>query len=113
MEIFRQNWNAAIAAADNALALNKFYSSMTSADEIKYLKAFALEKAGRKADAISVYNSIPDSFTSYYGGLAKERLDVLQPNNFKKTASVSASDDARLSGDVSRRTSAFRQNPQS
>lgn len=90
MEIHRQNWNDAIAAADQALTLNKFYGSMTSADEIKYLKAFALEKAGRKADAISVYNSIPDSFTSYYGGLASERLDVIQPNNFKKTASVNA-----------------------
>lgn len=90
LEIFRQNWNAAVAAADETLALNKFYGSMTSDDEIKYLKAFALEKAGRKAEAISVYNSIPDSFTSYYGGLAKERLDVIQPNNLKKTALVNA-----------------------
>ena len=90
MEIHRQNWNAAIAAADETLALNKFYSSMTSADEIKYLKAFALEKAGRKMEAISVYNSIPDSFTSYYGGLAKERLLRFQPNNTAKTASVNA-----------------------
>ncbi len=90
MEIHRQNWNNAISAADQVLTMDKFYSSMTSADEVKYLKAFSLEKAGRKADAISVYNSIPDSFTSYYGGLAKERLDELQPDNFKKTASVSA-----------------------
>jgi soluble lytic murein transglycosylase-like protein/outer membrane protein assembly factor BamD (BamD/ComL family) len=90
MEIFRQNWNGAVAAADETLRLNRFVGSMTSDDEIKYLKAFALEKAGRKADAISVYNSIPDSFTSYYGGLAKERLDVIQPNNFKKTASVNS-----------------------
>ena len=90
MEIHRQNWNAAIAAADETLALNKFYSSMTSADEIKYLKAFALEKAGRKMEAISVYNSIPDSFTSYYGGLAKERLLEISPNNTAKTASVNA-----------------------
>ena len=90
LEIHRQNWNAAIAAADETLALNKFYSSMTSADEIKYLKAFALEKAGRKLEAIGVYNSIPDSFTSYYGGLAKERLFVISPNNTAKTASVNA-----------------------
>ena len=90
MEIFRQNWNGAIAAADETLRLNRFSGSMTSADEIKYLKAFALEKAGRKLDAISVYNSIPDSFTSYYGGLAKERLLEIAPNNTAKTASVSA-----------------------
>ncbi len=90
MEIYRQNWNGAVAAADETLRLNRFSGSMSSADEIKYLKAFALEKAGKKAEAISVYNSIPDSFTSYYGGLAKERLDIIQPNNFKKTASVNA-----------------------
>ncbi len=90
MEIHRQNWNGAIAASDETLRLNRFAGSMTSADEIKYLKAFALEKAGRKMEAISVYNSIPDSFTSYYGGLAKERLLVISPNNTAKTASVNA-----------------------
>jgi soluble lytic murein transglycosylase len=46
---------------------------MTSADEIKYLKAFALEKAGKRAAADEVYNSIPNTITSYYGGLAAQR----------------------------------------
>lgn len=88
MEIFRQNWTAAVAAADDLLRFNKFAGSMSSADEIKYLKAFALEKAGRKMDALSVYFSIPDSFTSYYGGLAKERAMILAPNNTPRTAFV-------------------------
>ncbi len=88
MEIFRQNWNAAVAAADNALAFGRFSGSMTSADEIKFLKAFALEKAGRRTEAVGVYYSIPDSFTSYYGGLAKERLFVIAPNNTPRTAFV-------------------------
>ncbi|HSK71859.1 MAG TPA: lytic transglycosylase domain-containing protein, partial [Pyrinomonadaceae bacterium] len=90
MEIFRQDWAKAIEAADDLLKLRSLYRSMTSADEAKYLKAFALEKAGRKAEAISVYASIPDSFSSYYGGLASERLSVLAPNFVKKTAQVSA-----------------------
>lgn len=90
MEIFRQNWLKAIEAADDLLKVKTFYGSMTSADEAKYLKAFALEKAGRKAEAISVYASIPDSFSSYYGGLASDRLNVLAPNYVKKTAQVSA-----------------------
>ena len=90
MEIYRKNWNAAIAAADAILSLNKFYGSMTSADEIKFLKAFALEKAGRKTEAVSVYSSIPDSLTSFYGGLAAEKLSLLAPNNVKKTVSVSS-----------------------
>lgn len=90
MEIHRKNWNAAIEAADDILRLNKFYGSMTSADEIKFLKAFALEKAGRKAEAVTAYSSIPDSFTSYYGGLASERLNQLSPNYIRKTAQVSS-----------------------
>lgn len=88
MEIFRQNWTAAVAAADELLRFNKFAGSMSSADEIKFLKAFALEKADRKMDAITVYFSIPDSFTSYYGGLAKERAMFLAPNNTPRTAFV-------------------------
>jgi soluble lytic murein transglycosylase len=51
-----------------------FAGSMTSIDEIKYLRAFALEKAGKKQLAIDAYASIGNSFTSYYGGLASERL---------------------------------------
>lgn len=88
MEIFRQNWNGAVAAADETLRLNKFAGSMSSADEIKFLKAFALEKAGERTQALGVYYSIPDSFTSYYGGLAKERLFVIAPNNTPRTAFV-------------------------
>ena len=90
MEISRKNWNTAIGAADDILRLNKFYGSMTSSDETKFLKAFALEKAGRKAEAISVYSSIPDSFSSYYGGLASERLSRLSPDYIRKTAQVSS-----------------------
>ena len=74
MEIHRENWIKAAAAADAALSLNDFDGSMTSADEIKYLKAFSLEKAGRKTDAIAMYSSIYDTPTSYYGGLATEKL---------------------------------------
>ncbi len=77
MEIHRGNWNQATAAADMILSLNDFDGSMTSSEEIKYLKAFALEKAGRKTDAIAVYTSIYDTPTSYYGGLATEKLKQL------------------------------------
>ncbi len=90
MEIHRKNWNAAVSAADDILSLNRYYGSMTSADEIKYLKAFALEKAGRKTEAVGVYSSIPDNFSSYYGGLASERLSRLSPNYIRKTSQVSA-----------------------
>ncbi|MGI8641391.1 MAG: transglycosylase SLT domain-containing protein [Pyrinomonadaceae bacterium] len=77
MEIYRGNWNKAIDAAQMMLNLSDFDGSMTSADEIKYLKAFAMEKAGRKNDAIAIYSSIADTPTSYYGGLATEKLRQL------------------------------------
>ncbi|MGI8468159.1 MAG: transglycosylase SLT domain-containing protein [Pyrinomonadaceae bacterium] len=89
MEIFRQNWDKAIAAANTLLALQNFDSSMTSFGEVSYLKAFALEKAGRKSEAINIYSSIPDNFNSYYGGLASEKLAKLNSGRITKTASVS------------------------
>jgi soluble lytic murein transglycosylase-like protein/outer membrane protein assembly factor BamD (BamD/ComL family) len=89
MEIFRQNWANAIAAADRLRLSNDFQGSMTSLDEVNYLRALALEKLNRKAEAISVYSSIPDSFSSYYSGLATERLKILSPQFVRKTASVS------------------------
>ncbi len=77
MEIYRGNWDKAISAAEIMLNLRGFGGSMTSADEVKYLKAFATEKAGRKSEAIAMYSSIADTPTSYYGGLATEKLKQL------------------------------------
>ncbi len=56
MEISRQNWAKAVDAADALRLNNNFRSSMTSLDETNYLKALALEKLGRKADANAVYS---------------------------------------------------------
>jgi soluble lytic murein transglycosylase len=74
MEIFRERWNDAIAAADRLLSGKSFSGAMAGSDEIKFLRAFALEKAGRKQQAVDAYAAIPNSFSSYYGGLAAERL---------------------------------------
>lgn len=74
MEIYRGNWMNAGVTADTMLLANDFSGSMTSADEVKFLKAFAFEKSGDKQRAMDTYASIPNSLTSYYGGLASERL---------------------------------------
>lgn len=74
MEINRSHWADAETTADTMLSQIKFTGAMTSSDEVKYLKAFALEKAGKRGEAIAVYSSIPDSGTSYYAGLAADRL---------------------------------------
>lgn len=71
MEIFREKWDGAIQAADRLLNRGRFAGSMAGSDEVKYLKAFALEKAGRKAEAVSAYSSLVDA--SYYGDLASDK----------------------------------------
>ena len=73
MEIFRGHWADAVTTADLMIGSAKFAGSMTSMDEVKFLKAVALEKGGKRVEAIGVYTSIPDSATSYYSGLASDR----------------------------------------
>lgn len=90
MEIYRQNWTEAIKTADELLLLNNFRGSMVSLDETRFLRAFALEKAGRRVEAIAAYQSIPDGISSYYGGLANEKLTRLNAGNpVKKTVRIS------------------------
>jgi soluble lytic murein transglycosylase-like protein/outer membrane protein assembly factor BamD (BamD/ComL family) len=91
IEIFRENWQKAIEVADALRLLRNFSGSMTSLDEVNYLKAFALEKSGRKADATAVYSAIPNSLNSYFGGLATDKLNKLSGNSSKITRTVSVS----------------------
>jgi len=95
MEIFRQKYDKAVIAADELLRLKNFSDSMTSAGEVLYLKAFALEKSGKRSEAIAAYSAIPDNLSSYYGGLATQKLNQLSPQNVRKTSQISAS----LAGD--------------
>ncbi len=92
MELHRQNYAEAVRAADVLLNRRNFANAMASADEVKFLKGLALEKLNRKAEAIAVYSSIPDSLNSYYSGLASEKLEKLGGNagEIRRTASVSA-----------------------
>ncbi|HYJ90493.1 MAG TPA: tetratricopeptide repeat protein, partial [Pyrinomonadaceae bacterium] len=74
MQIFQQRWNDAIATADSLLN-KRFAGSMTSADEVNYLKAFSLEKAGKRADSNALYSSITLHTASYYSELAADKLN--------------------------------------
>jgi len=82
MEIFRKNWPAAVTASDALLAVGSLRGSMASTDEAKYLKAFALESSGKRAEAMRIYASIDNA--SYFGGLADKHTGG---NNVKTTAS--------------------------
>jgi len=64
---------------------------MTGSDEVKYLKAVAIEKQGRREEADVVYASIPDTSVSYYGGLAAERSRS-RGRYVARTANVSSTD---------------------
>jgi soluble lytic murein transglycosylase len=48
-----------------------FSGSMTGSDEVKYLKAVALENSGKKAEALATYAAINDA--TYYGGLVASK----------------------------------------
>ena len=77
LEIAEGNWKRAISVADE-LNNKRFQKGvLTTAAEVAYLKAYSLQQAGRKEEAIAVYLSIPEGVDSYYGWLATERLQDL------------------------------------
>ena len=71
MEINRERWSDAIATADQLLG-RSFAGSMATADEVRYLRAFAQSKGSKSAN--SVFSSIPPSASSYYAGLAADKV---------------------------------------
>lgn len=73
MEIFRRNWPRAVLAADRLLDGKAFTGSMTSAFEVRYLKALVLDNSGRKAEATAEFGAIGSADTNYFGGLARDR----------------------------------------
>lgn len=74
LDIATGDWQHAVHSADELLQRPVPTASNTTADEVIYLKAHALERAGRMNDAMRTYLLIPDGMGSYYGGLATERL---------------------------------------
>lgn len=89
LEIYRANWPAAVLAADELLNESSFAGAMTGADEVRYLKAVALEKSGQKASAAQVYAQIVPNRSSYYAGLV---IDGLKGAGVKRTVDVSSRD---------------------
>jgi len=77
LDIALGDWNHAVQTADELLQKPIAKDSNTSADEVLYLKAHALERAGRTQEAIHFFSMIPDRLDSYYGGLATSRLAAM------------------------------------
>src|SRR5205807_8972851 len=74
LDVAISDWQHASESADELLQKPLPTGSNTTANEVIYLKAHALERAGRLDDAMRTYLLIPDGASSYYGGLATDRL---------------------------------------
>lgn len=77
LDIAEADWQQAVMTADE-LSRKRFQKgTLTTHSEVAYLKAYSLDRAGKRREAINAYLSIPDAPGSYYGWLAAERLDDL------------------------------------
>ena len=74
LDIAEGNWMHAVATADELNSKSFQKGVLASHAEVAYLKAYSLEQAGRRQEALSAYLSVPDGVDSYYGWLASERL---------------------------------------
>jgi soluble lytic murein transglycosylase-like protein len=77
LDIAVGDWTHAVSTADELRATSFTKDVMTNSQEVAYLRAYSLERAGRTQEAVNVYLSIPDRLDSYYGMLATTRLLAL------------------------------------
>jgi soluble lytic murein transglycosylase len=77
LHVAEGNWNEAIATAEELSRRSFSKAVVTSPSEVAYLKAFSLEQAGRREEALTAYLAVPDGIESYYGWLATQRLTSL------------------------------------
>jgi soluble lytic murein transglycosylase-like protein/outer membrane protein assembly factor BamD (BamD/ComL family) len=74
LDIAGGDWQHAVQTCDELRRLSFPSGVMTNLTEVAYLRAYSLERAGRKAEAITAYLAIPDGGDSYHGSLATTRL---------------------------------------
>ena len=81
LHIAEGDWHGANSTADQ-LARQSFSKEVqTSPAEVSYLKAFSLEQAGKKEEALAAYLAVADGAESYYGWLATQHLVNLPGGN--------------------------------
>jgi soluble lytic murein transglycosylase len=78
LDIAEGDWQHAIQTADELRGASFTKDVMTNSQEVAYLKAYALERAGRTEEAVGAYLAIPDRLDSYYGMLATEKLTAMK-----------------------------------
>jgi soluble lytic murein transglycosylase len=77
LDVSRGDWPSAVRTSEQLGLMTFARGVATSKTEVAYLRAYALERSGRKEQAAEAYRSIPDSLDSYYGGLATARLRAM------------------------------------
>ena len=82
LDVAEGNWTHAVATADELSRLTFAKGVLTTRAEVTYLKAYSLERLGKRREAFNTYAGISEAPESYYGGLALERLANLRsPEN--------------------------------
>ena len=95
--VAEDQWTEAVNVAEQLLKRSFPKAVLTSPSEVMYLKAFSLEHAGRKDEAVSAYLAVPDSIESYYGWLASQRLAKLAGSS---RAEIVANREARVNNAI-------------
>jgi peptidoglycan lytic transglycosylase len=95
--VAEDQWQDAVNMADQLLNRSFSKAVLTSSAEVAYLKAYSLEKAGKKEAAFSAYLAVPDGIESYYGWLATQRLAALAGPS---RAEIVAQRQARVNGAI-------------
>lgn len=86
LHVSRGDWQSALRTADELSRESFARGVATSRAEVTYLRAYSLERLGRREEAAATYLSIPDSLGSYYGALATARLSALGAEGRKAAA---------------------------
>jgi soluble lytic murein transglycosylase len=86
LDIATGDWSHAVQTADELLKRPLPAGSNTTTDELLYLKAHSLDRAGNSQDAVRFYSMIPDNPNSYYGRLATRRLAESNDANARRGA---------------------------
>ncbi|MBC7930134.1 MAG: transglycosylase SLT domain-containing protein [Rubrivivax sp.] len=77
LDVARSEWVSALRTGDELSRMSLPRAVNTTAAEVAYLRAFSLEMAGRKDEAVKAYQGIGDGAGAYFGWLATMRLHKL------------------------------------
>ncbi|HEX5889235.1 MAG TPA: transglycosylase SLT domain-containing protein [Pyrinomonadaceae bacterium] len=89
IHLAQASWAAAIRDAEELAKASDLGGTRvpggTNPSEVSFLRAYALEQAGRTEEAVAAYLSIPDGRNEYYGARATQRLLALANGDKSKT----------------------------